>query len=32
VPEVEDPGVAVLVAAEDVLWLVEEWPGKALLK
>jgi hypothetical protein len=34
VPEVEDPAVVVFVADEDVdmLWLVEEWPGSALLR
>jgi hypothetical protein len=32
VPEVEDPAVEVLVADEVVLWLVEEWPGRALLR
>jgi hypothetical protein len=34
VPDVEDPVVVVFVAGDgvDVLWAVEEWPGKALLK
>jgi hypothetical protein len=32
VPEVEDPAVELLVADEVVLWLVEVWPGSALLR
>jgi len=31
VPEVEDP-VAVVLEDVGVLWLVEEWPGSALLR
>jgi hypothetical protein len=32
VPEVVDPVVELLVADEVVLWVVEVWPGSALLR